>query len=1702
MANENLHSNAQNFPSFASGGVDPRTGLYTFTLTLPSTPTSDLSGPDFSLALTFSPIGGDDWAFGAGWSTNLSHVRLQAPRKLKLSTGEQYLIDGSGEEPLITERKLPSFRYLQQGDTTAQIIHRTGAVEHLSYPGVGEYLMPRMLQTPTGQAVHLTYENDQGRPRLATVSDDAGQSLLRLVKESSSLLRIHTPTGEFKLNFADGRLRSLELPEDVGGCWTFEYTGATVPYANITKVTQPLGAIEDITYGQYHLVPANGMPNVPRVTRHTITAGATSAQMVSEYRYGDDNHNFLGFGGLTDWRQDGTDNLYRAVPDYTYSVIQEQKNGDQRRTTTRVYNSFHLMTSETTRQGDCITERQVEYHLKPGAPYQAQPAQFQLPKTTTLKWRIDGQEKFREETTLTEFDVHGNLTRQQSPDGRETTYTYYPAQGEEDEEGIACPADPWGFVRHYRTITERPAGKAGDPWFKDMTITRYRHGRVECVEGTAGTPERLGYAIQAVDIHSQSTRGGQTAHHRQVLKYHHAPTAAGRHQHGRLKSSQSSLWNAATPEACTTSLERYTYERVTPTASRTRGSQLRTTVQFTAHDGCHQQAVRVQDCATGLTVSSQDPENTETTYSYDGLQRLSSARVNDPETPAERIFTYLRNGASGLPEAIQTSAKNVDTRTCYDFLGREVQRHRSEGWRSEPSEREVNSLFWEGRYDAFGRLYQETSYDDCGLEAARIGLTQTYEYDDWGRLKATLLPDGTRSVSETSPFGAAGNVIESWLESVADEDGKRTRQGSTRTELGAHGKPVVTEIRLPDGQVEHRQTYHYDGWGQCIKQTEQFRVDTRLGPVHETLMCYDAWGRLQRTTQPNGDVFLQEFAPHSSQAWVSELKYQVNGENGLECRTHAKRVFDGLGRVTCQSQGGRTLRYQYEGGSDLPSEAHQADGQVIHYSYRPSLTSSPRTAKSGGLNFSYDYDPVTAELVSAEPADAEGQPLRQGPMAIANTYRYSKTGQLLEQTRNDQDQTYITAFQESFAGRRVRRTDSAVGATLFVYDDAGRVREQQSLTPEDGTAETITLGYDNFGRLHTRACGELSTESAFDALGRETERRILRDGSMLCRYEHTYQGNGNLTQRLTFDASGKQILCETYEYDARNRLVQQTNQGEVAALPRDSFGEPMLQQIFDFDTLDNLKTVMAIYASGEVRMTEAEYSAQDSCQLKKLTHSLMATKTKAVKAVEEETFAYDANGRLESRSSGWRLSYDALGRLATLEQPGGCQRRYRYDPQGILCAVDDSHAEHQRFYDGLAIDHVRQGTRAQRYISAAGTPLALLETDSSATTSLVSDRNGTIMGEWRENALHTAIYDAYGASHADTPLTCELGFNGELREGPGSDLYLLGRGYRLYDATLQRFLAPDDASPFGVGGLNPYAYCRGNPVMLYDPTGHMPQWTAANLPYYVAPAEEQDQGGGWFGGLFKTLGWAFIGWEAFSIIKLGIAVVTAATGGLMAIGAAATALGVAALGVGVASMLDEDNEALMYASIGLGVFSGMAMGKAGSMIKVGRAAKVGGPATVPAQEADLLARLDRLRNGSVVSGGADIQNAGVGNLSPRTSVSAAIPTPPPMPLTEPSLQRGVSSLRPTGAPSTSAKTFEVKPNELVEARKALKKAPTNRRASIVSAASDDANAWVAVAGHDPRTWKRGPASHNPSAAMAVADSSTGPVRGIRTPDIV
>lgn len=159
---------------------------------------------------------------------------------------------------------------------------------------------------------------------------------------------------------------------------------------------------------------------------------------------------------------------------------------------------------------------------------------------------------------------------------------------------------------------------------------------------------------------------------------------------------------------------------------------------------------------------------------------------------------------------------------------------------------------------------------------------------------------------------------------------------------------------------------------------------------------------------------------------------------------------------------------------------------------------------------------------------------------------------------------------------------------------------------------------------------------------------------------------------------------------------------------------------------------------------------------------------------------------------------------------------YQYDPLDRLSNANTV----QRFYNTTRIATEIEGARKSRFFEADSQPLAVQQHGTEPGTALfATDQQTSVLnGISPLGNQHAQAYSPFGYHPIDALLNA-VGFNGE-RPEPITGHYLLGQGYRAFNPVLMRFNSPDSLSPFGKGGVNCYAYCEGDPINRYDPTGH------------------------------------------------------------------------------------------------------------------------------------------------------------------------------------------------------------------------------------------------------------------------------------------
>lgn len=166
--------------------------------------------------------------------------------------------------------------------------------------------------------------------------------------------------------------------------------------------------------------------------------------------------------------------------------------------------------------------------------------------------------------------------------------------------------------------------------------------------------------------------------------------------------------------------------------------------------------------------------------------------------------------------------------------------------------------------------------------------------------------------------------------------------------------------------------------------------------------------------------------------------------------------------------------------------------------------------------------------------------------------------------------------------------------------------------------------------------------------------------------------------------------------------------------------------------------------------------------------------------------------------------------------------RYQYDPLDRLTGLKPAeHVGTQRFYQNDELVNEIEGQVELTILRHEAQPLAqrLHIANVTETTLLATDQQRSVLQTLAGVDTQRMAYTAYGHRPAESGLSSLLGFNGE-RSDPVTGHYLLGQGNRAFNPVLMRFNSPDELSPFEDGGINPYAYCGGDPVNRYDPSGN------------------------------------------------------------------------------------------------------------------------------------------------------------------------------------------------------------------------------------------------------------------------------------------
>jgi RHS repeat-associated protein len=359
-----------------------------------------------------------------------------------------------------------------------------------------------------------------------------------------------------------------------------------------------------------------------------------------------------------------------------------------------------------------------------------------------------------------------------------------------------------------------------------------------------------------------------------------------------------------------------------------------------------------------------------------------------------------------------------------------------------------------------------------------------------------------------------------------------------------------------------------------------------------------------------------------------------------------------------------------------------------------------------------------------------------------------------------------------------------------------------------------------FGQITSASLGggTYQYSASYDALGRATDLKWTNGSTTRFEQTRSFDAAGNVSTANTTLPGGtdNQAFC----YDEQDRLTWAGAKGTppCQSLSPGSLTAAQYTQSFAYDTLGRL-------SSGPL----GTYSYGDSAHL----HAATAIGSSAWSA------AYDGAGNLCARSlgagvtctgtpAGAQLTADVEGRLSAWQNTPSnptSTAGFLYDNQGnrVEQQVTQSGTTTTTVYVGGLEEVATTGSTTTTTTYYYAGALRIAEAVNGVFSYLAADGLGSADVALNASGSATAsvLYAPYGgARYSSGTMPTDYGFTGQHSDAvSGLDYY----NARYYDPVAGQFSSADTLLPgggFDLFGLSRYAYVRGNPETLTDPSGN------------------------------------------------------------------------------------------------------------------------------------------------------------------------------------------------------------------------------------------------------------------------------------------
>ncbi len=848
----------------------------------------------------------------------------------------------------------------------------------------------------------------------------------------------------------------------------------------------------------------------------------------------------------------------------------------------------------------------------------------------------------------------------------------------------------------------------------------------------------------------------------------------------------------------------------------------------------------------GRKVSETNAAGAVTTYYYDNAGNLLKTTVKKDSTSAEQIIKISTYDLAGNITTVTDGNGKV---TTYEY--NQMNKVRKVTY---PGDSTIAAYTISYQYDVMGNLKQTID---------SLGKVTMYTYDNQGRLLSTTeqASDGSSAITTSTRYDRNGNkrfVLDgngNTTENTYDELNrlvstlvKVTSNGNTTTETITYGydaKGNKTSVTDWMGNVTqyiydplNRLIKKIDAYGKTIESLEYYDNGAQSKSYDALNNCtqyfYDKNKKLIKTIDPENHVTLTSYDALGNTASKTDgdnnvTRYFYDEFNNVVKVINANNettsyTYDLNGNMLSQTDGrGNTSLYEYNVANKLIRRIDNGGraGNDGSYSYDASKTESYIYYADGNLKSKTDRN----GLVTNYNYDIHGRKLSMSVGSINISYTYDNNGNQL--TISDSTGTTTRTYDE--LNRVISKTVPSIGKSNYAYDiitgmDQGTYEESSTdplgnitlkvydkngrLSKVIADGNTTTYSYYDNGSLasviYPNGSGEYYTYYNDNLLKTLTNKKS--DGTVIDSYSYIYDGANNITSKT--DIKG----ATGYSYDKLNRLYTVTEpDGTVITYSYDAAGNRLMETVVRGSTT----TVTAYNYNDQNRLISSNTTANGV-----VTQTVSYTYDNNGSQLTYVTTPYvnGVAGTVQTTTN----TYDELNELIQTVNPDGTNIVNIYNGEGLRVAKATSGVIRRYLYEGdkvvLELDVngilIARNVYGTNLISRTvnGVKGYYFYNGHADVTNILGE-DGTI--------LATYYYDEFGVLKNSTgTFDNPFRYAGYQYDSETGTYYLIAR---MYDPTTGRFLQEDSyrGQTNDPLSLNLYTYCKNEPVMYNDPSGHV-----------------------------------------------------------------------------------------------------------------------------------------------------------------------------------------------------------------------------------------------------------------------------------------